>query len=141
MHYKYPLKYMYLFIYCFSCICSEGFTGQECETKLNHCQSVPCLNGGSCNSNLLTHSCSCTKLYYGSNCQYKRNSKYLLYFQRYDTNDYIKLNGFDGNLTEVRTKTSFMLQKYYVCLNLYYILGIAFRISHTAIYFKISQSL
>lgn len=89
---------------CFSCICPDGFTGKGCDIKLNHCQSVPCLNGGLCNSYLLTYSCTCSKLYYGPNCQYKRDSKYLLHFQRYSLNDYIKLNGFDGNVTEVCIK-------------------------------------
>ncbi|KAJ8929510.1 hypothetical protein NQ314_017803, partial [Rhamnusium bicolor] len=85
----------------YRCICPEGYTGKECTEEINFCENSPCLNGGSCSSNQSSYSCSCSSLYHGHDCQYKRNTKYLLHFQSYDTNDYVRLNGFTDNITEI----------------------------------------
>lgn len=33
----------------YTCSCPKDFTGDRCETKINDCDSNPCMNGGSCN--------------------------------------------------------------------------------------------
>lgn len=85
----------------FRCSCVEGYTGPNCDEPINYCRNVSCLNGGTCITEEKTYSCSCSAPYYGSHCEFKRNSKYILNFSRYDTSDYIKLPGIEKNLTEV----------------------------------------
>lgn len=53
------------------CICDVGFTGERCESVISSCQSFPCLNGGSCQSdNSSTHyTCYCVNGYSGENCE------------------------------------------------------------------------
>lgn len=60
-----------------------------------------CQNGGKCISKETSFVCSCSKLYEGDFCQFKRETNYMLNFSRYDTNDFIRLRGFEMNLTEV----------------------------------------
>ncbi|CAH1159654.1 unnamed protein product [Phaedon cochleariae] len=85
----------------FRCECPEGYTGENCMEKIDFCVSSPCLNGGSCTNNLTDYICECSNLYYGPICENKRNTKYLLNFEHYDTNNYIKLRGFTQNITEM----------------------------------------
>jgi|EP01046_Picozoa_sp_COSAG06_P026930 hypothetical protein len=49
----------------------EGYSGALCENEADYCQSLPCLNEGSCNSlstNPPTYACDCGGGYMGSNC-------------------------------------------------------------------------
>nr|XP_023016002.1 sushi, von Willebrand factor type A, EGF and pentraxin domain-containing protein 1-like [Leptinotarsa decemlineata] len=85
----------------YSCVCPEGFSGDTCAEQINHCAGSPCTNGGTCVSHTTNYSCSCTSLYHGTHCENKRNTKYLLKFDKYDTNNYIKLGGFRKNVTEI----------------------------------------
>lgn len=32
----------------YKCTCSTGYTGRNCETDINECESSPCANGGTC---------------------------------------------------------------------------------------------
>lgn len=85
----------------FRCVCPEGYTGRNCNELIDHCKSSPCKNEGTCINALKSYVCNCSKLYYGTNCEYKRNTQYVLNFTRFDINDYIKLGGFSENISEV----------------------------------------
>ena len=32
----------------FSCVCVDGFTGDDCGTNIDDCDPYPCENGGNC---------------------------------------------------------------------------------------------
>uniref|UniRef100_A0AAR5P549 Sushi, von Willebrand factor type A, EGF and pentraxin domain-containing protein 1 n=2 Tax=Dendroctonus ponderosae TaxID=77166 RepID=A0AAR5P549_DENPD len=83
------------------CTCLEGYSGPNCQ-KIDYCTASKCENGGKCISKETSFMCSCSKLYEGDFCQFKRETNYMLNFSRYDTNDFIRLRGFEINLTEVR---------------------------------------
>ncbi|XP_076273096.1 sushi, von Willebrand factor type A, EGF and pentraxin domain-containing protein 1-like isoform X1 [Rhynchophorus ferrugineus] len=85
----------------YRCLCPDGYTGQKCDEIIDYCTSKPCLNGGTCTNEETTYSCSCSKLFYGPECQYIRDVKYMLKFPRYDVNDFIRFRGFQTNLSEI----------------------------------------
>lgn len=85
----------------FRCICPEGFTGTNCSEKIDYCSSTPCLNGGQCINEESAYKCYCKQLFFGSNCEFRRETNYILNFTRYDVNDFIRLKGFQTDLTEV----------------------------------------
>lgn len=39
---------MSLFVFSCRCMCSNGYTGQNCESEYIPCEPSPCENGGSC---------------------------------------------------------------------------------------------
>ena len=43
----------------FNCSCQPGWTGIHCETKINYCEKVQCLNNGVCRPLLLNFTCEC----------------------------------------------------------------------------------
>lgn len=53
----------------FRCICSHGMTGLRCEIPANYCTHNKCKNGATCQSDLLTYSCSCLLGYSGPFCE------------------------------------------------------------------------
>ncbi|XP_076231899.1 sushi, von Willebrand factor type A, EGF and pentraxin domain-containing protein 1 isoform X3 [Calliopsis andreniformis] len=58
----------------FSCECPNYYVGSKCETFLNPCNSLPCLNEGVCKLQIsangtIHYSCSCRSGYSGSNCE------------------------------------------------------------------------
>lgn len=58
----------------YKCVCDKGFTGVECEIKLNPCDKKPCLNGGECSAGIIhhyNHTCKCPPLFTGRNCETK----------------------------------------------------------------------
>lgn len=53
IQFKFKMRDTIINIYCllhhnFSCMCSPGFTGNNCETNIDDCKNVECQNGGSC---------------------------------------------------------------------------------------------
>ena len=40
------------------CLCSERDTRINCETDIDQCESMPCVNG-SCSNNVSSYSCEC----------------------------------------------------------------------------------
>lgn len=52
----------------FVCSCDDGFTGDDCSTAINYCDSSPCLNGGSCSELPTTFSCDCARGWNGTTC-------------------------------------------------------------------------
>ncbi|KOX71267.1 Sushi, von Willebrand factor type A, EGF and pentraxin domain-containing protein 1, partial [Melipona quadrifasciata] len=58
----------------FSCECPDYYVGSKCETFQNPCDSLPCLNEGTCNilsftNNTIMYSCTCKNGYSGRNCE------------------------------------------------------------------------
>jgi hypothetical protein len=43
----------------FECLCQNGWTGSHCETKVNYCEGVKCLNNGVCRPLFLNYTCEC----------------------------------------------------------------------------------
>ncbi|XP_033101083.1 delta-like protein 1 isoform X2 [Anneissia japonica] len=50
------------------CVCKEGYTGMQCETKLEKCEYNPCANNGTCIVSIHGHSCQCSIGYAGKYC-------------------------------------------------------------------------
>uniref|UniRef100_A0A3Q2GQT8 Versican core protein n=1 Tax=Cyprinodon variegatus TaxID=28743 RepID=A0A3Q2GQT8_CYPVA len=53
----------------YSCSCSSGYTGHQCETEIDECQSNPCRNGGTCVDGLASFTCVCLPSYSGLYCE------------------------------------------------------------------------
>ncbi len=54
----------------FECLCQSGYTNIHCETKINYCDNIKCLNNGICRSILLNFTCECLGTSYsGRYCQ------------------------------------------------------------------------
>jgi hypothetical protein len=59
----------------FNCTCTPGWTGTRCETMLNYCSNVTCMNKGMCRPLLLDYKCQClSDSYSGLHCEYVTNS-------------------------------------------------------------------
>ena len=43
----------------YECLCQSGWTNINCETKINYCDNIKCLNNGICRSILLNFTCEC----------------------------------------------------------------------------------
>ncbi|KAL1489564.1 hypothetical protein ABEB36_013517 [Hypothenemus hampei] len=85
----------------FRCVCPEGRTGPNCLNKIDYCENIYCKNGAECVTEDFTFKCKCSKLYNGRLCEFRKDTRYMLNFSRYDINDYLKLKGFEENLTEI----------------------------------------
>uniref|UniRef100_A0A3B4AZ78 Neurocan b n=1 Tax=Periophthalmus magnuspinnatus TaxID=409849 RepID=A0A3B4AZ78_9GOBI len=53
----------------YSCYCSQGFTGENCEIDVDDCQSEPCENGGTCVDKVDSFLCLCLPSYGGDTCE------------------------------------------------------------------------
>ncbi len=53
----------------YTCSCTPGYTGTDCETVIDNCASNPCQNGGACTNAIDGYTCSCPTGYSGTNCQ------------------------------------------------------------------------
>ena len=52
----------------YKCLYSKGYTGMNCETEINECDSSPCVNGT--RSNVVNaYRCNCSPGYGGTNCE------------------------------------------------------------------------
>jgi hypothetical protein len=52
----------------FLCICSPGYTGDLCQTPIDHCEPNPCENGGSCQNGANNFTCICPESFQGNLC-------------------------------------------------------------------------
>lgn len=43
----------------YSCQCTPGYTGNNCENQVDECASNPCMNGGSCTDLQNGFRCTC----------------------------------------------------------------------------------
>ncbi len=55
----------------YTCKCNCGWTGTNCDSIVNQCQSNPCMNGAICQNNGCDYRCICPPLYTGSRCDIK----------------------------------------------------------------------
>lgn len=55
--------------YNYSCKCSLGYMGSNCEIEIDECESKPCLNGGKCFDKIGYYRCACNQGYSGINCE------------------------------------------------------------------------
>ncbi|CAH1985833.1 unnamed protein product [Acanthoscelides obtectus] len=85
----------------YRCDCQEGYTGDDCSELVDGCKSSPCLNGGVCVNYIFDYVCDCHGLYTGRNCEIKKSTDYVLSFEQYEIHNYVKLDGFRGNISEV----------------------------------------
>ncbi|XP_034008091.1 protein eyes shut homolog [Trematomus bernacchii] len=53
----------------YTCKCPHGFTGTNCETEINECDSSPCQHNGTCSDLLGHHQCQCPAGFLGRNCE------------------------------------------------------------------------
>jgi surface protein len=51
------------------CACPPGFSGTQCQSDANECESSPCRNGGTCANTVNGFTCVCPSDYTGSHCQ------------------------------------------------------------------------
>lgn len=58
LNYKYILKLCLIFRY----------TGSNCQTRINECDSAPCMNGATCNDHTKYYTCHCPYGYTGKHC-------------------------------------------------------------------------
>ena len=52
----------------FTCNCSEGFTGQVCETNIDDCVRVNCSGHGQCMDGVNNFTCLCQSDFTGDLC-------------------------------------------------------------------------
>ena len=48
------------------CACVSGWTGDDCSTEVDECDSAPCQNGAVCNEQFNGYTCSCLAGYEGA---------------------------------------------------------------------------
>lgn len=55
----------------FTCTCSPGYTGESCESVVDHCNPQPCENDGICFSSVGGFRCQCPEGFFGPSCEEK----------------------------------------------------------------------
>ena len=55
------------------CFCQPGWTGVNCETPIDLCDSGPCQNGASCNNFQTFYTCDCPPGFTGADCEIGKN--------------------------------------------------------------------
>ncbi|VDK67354.1 unnamed protein product [Anisakis simplex] len=58
----------------YTCECSDGYSGVNCEIETRDCSAQPCLNGGTCLEKGGNYTCLCPRGYSGRQCQLKATS-------------------------------------------------------------------
>eukprot|EP01052_Picozoa_sp_SAG31_P014277 SAG31_NODE_880_length_11279_cov_154.463238_6_plen_1383_part_00 len=54
----------------YSCTCAAGFSGTNCATNINDCESNPCANSGRCSDGFDAYTCDCSDTNFGGdNCE------------------------------------------------------------------------
>jgi hypothetical protein len=54
----------------FACLCTMGWKGIHCQTKINHCEASSCLNKGVCRPAVGNYTCECLgSSYFGRHCE------------------------------------------------------------------------
>lgn len=53
----------------YTCACRLGYTGANCESKIETCELQPCFNGATCRETGTNYTCKCADGYTGKHCQ------------------------------------------------------------------------
>ena len=53
----------------YMCLCATGFTGQNCETNIDECESNPCMNSTTCCDDINGYTCQCDAGFTGESCE------------------------------------------------------------------------
>lgn len=53
----------------YTCTCTSGFSGSNCEMTPNPCGGSPCMNGGTCMTSGAGYTCQCAAGYTGAMCE------------------------------------------------------------------------
>ena len=53
----------------FQCECAQGYEGEYCSERIDHCKNVSCKNGAKCINNLFGATCECLMGYNGPLCE------------------------------------------------------------------------
>ncbi|KXJ18031.1 Fibropellin-1 [Exaiptasia diaphana] len=62
----------------YTCKCTAGYTGPNCETNMDDCFNEPCQNGGECIDGVNSYECKCKPGFKGKSCEIKcKNYKTL----------------------------------------------------------------
>ena len=43
----------------YDCICTDGYTGENCSVNINDCSPQPCMNNGTCSDMVNGFNCTC----------------------------------------------------------------------------------
>ena len=57
----------------YACVCSAGWTGDDCDTVADYCNSGPCQNGAECRGDPTGYQCICPNGWRGDNCEVDYN--------------------------------------------------------------------
>ncbi|XP_071636943.1 sushi, von Willebrand factor type A, EGF and pentraxin domain-containing protein 1 [Temnothorax longispinosus] len=77
----------------YRCDCPDGYTGEDCATKIDRCESSPCLNNGRCISHVHDYVCECPVPFTGHDCETELSSDYVMHFTKSGTTDYVAVKG------------------------------------------------
>jgi hypothetical protein len=55
-------------INAYSCACTTGYSGTNCDVDIDDCASGPCDNGGTCTDKVNAYECACADGYSGATC-------------------------------------------------------------------------
>ncbi|XP_076380505.1 sushi, von Willebrand factor type A, EGF and pentraxin domain-containing protein 1 isoform X1 [Megalopta genalis] len=85
----------------YRCQCNDGYTGENCTTRIDHCGSLPCRNNGTCSNGIYNYTCTCPIPFTGGNCETELPSDYVVHFTKSGTTDYVRMNGPAVNIAEL----------------------------------------
>ena len=53
----------------FTCDCDVGYHGRLCQTDVDDCAALPCVNGGTCEDGVGAFTCACAPGFTGNRCE------------------------------------------------------------------------
>ncbi|XP_018392761.1 PREDICTED: sushi, von Willebrand factor type A, EGF and pentraxin domain-containing protein 1-like [Cyphomyrmex costatus] len=85
----------------YRCECPDGYIGEDCATKIDHCETSPCLNNGRCINFVHDYVCECPIPFTGRDCETELSSDYVMHFTKSGTTDYVAVKGPVKNLLQL----------------------------------------